>query len=129
MRYDRYDMGSKKLNAQTGDRGEMIATTFLEEHGYVIIAKKVRTVWCEIDLLARKDGILHVVEVKSIASPYGSTDYRPEELVHAWKLRKLTTFVEWYMNDHPKEAEYRIDVVVVYLDMRRHRAQCRLIEQ
>lgn len=119
-------MGSKENNTRTGDLGESIAAEFLGSHGFTIEGKKVRTSWCEIDLLARRGDVLHIVEVKSTTALYES-GYRPEELVHAHKLHKLRSYAEWYLNAHTHE-ECCISVVAVWLDMRTRRARCRLIE-
>lgn len=48
----------------TGQRAERIAANHLLELGYEIIRQNWKTKWCEVDIVAQKDGIVHLVEVK-----------------------------------------------------------------
>lgn len=48
----------------TGRRAEAVAARYLVEHGYVIIHRNWQTRYCEIDLVAAKEGKLWFVEVK-----------------------------------------------------------------
>ncbi|MBP6874904.1 MAG: YraN family protein [Candidatus Eisenbacteria bacterium] len=68
-----------------GREGEAIAALFLEMNGYRIVGRNVRCGPLEIDLLARKAGILAVVEVRLRSS---RSHGRPEESVR-WRKRHL----------------------------------------
>lgn len=56
--------GRKLNNRSTGERGEKIARRFLEDRGYSIVEQNYRTRHGELDIIARKDGTLVIVEVK-----------------------------------------------------------------
>jgi putative endonuclease len=47
-----------------GRRGEILCALWLMARGYRIVGFRVRTTQAEIDLLARKGGVLAVVEIK-----------------------------------------------------------------
>ncbi len=56
-------------------------------------------------------------------------DYRPEELVHHSKLRKIARTAALYMEEKRDDREYQIDVVGVIMNKATRTARCRLIEQ
>lgn len=49
---------------EAGDRGEAMAAEYLRENGYELLASQFRCRFGEIDLIARRGGILCFVEVK-----------------------------------------------------------------
>ena len=95
----------KEFNLQTGKLGEEIAKDYLEKKGYKIIEQNFKTKYAEIDLLAKKDGELILVEVRTkIGENFGS----PEESLTKKKLKKL-----WFNARLVKAA--RIDAVCIVL--------------
>lgn len=51
-----------------GKLGEELAKRFLMKHGYSILEENYTKKYGEIDLIAKKDDIIHFIEVKSIVS-------------------------------------------------------------
>lgn len=47
-----------------GDFYENLAEKYLLENGYTIIGKKCRSFHIEVDIIAEKDNIIHIIEVK-----------------------------------------------------------------
>ncbi len=47
-----------------GNRGEDLACQWLLSHGYALIERNYRSRWCEIDIVAKKDQVIYIVEVK-----------------------------------------------------------------
>ena len=95
----------KEFNLQTGRIGEVIAKEFLKNKGYEIIEQNYRTKYVEIDLLAKKNGELILVEVRTkIGENFGS----PEESLTKKKLKKL-----WFNAQIVKAT--RIDAVCIVL--------------
>lgn len=127
-------VGSKTKNKQTGDIGESIACIFLERKGYRIVDTKVRASWCEIDIIAERENMIHFVEVKSVMCDGDflfsddKNQYRPEELVHEVKFRKIARFADFYMNKEQDQRDYQIDVIGVFLHKKQHKARCRMTE-
>ncbi len=112
---------STHYKKRLGAYGESIAAKFLMERGYVVIARNYWKPWGEIDLVAKKEGHIHFIEVKTVSYETKSEleraishgTWRPEENVHAFKLRKLTRVIETWLIDCNWEGSWQIDVVAV----------------
>ena len=52
-------------NQQLGKTGEDIAARNLEKRGFRIVARNVHMRHGEIDIIAVRDGVLHIIEVKT----------------------------------------------------------------
>ena len=100
----------KNENSITGKRGEDIAVELLKTKSYTILERNWRNKFGEIDIIAKKDGILVFVEVKTkIGELFGL----PEEMAGKGKLQKVRNMATVYLNG--KETPCRIDVVAVVL--------------
>lgn len=55
---------SKQTITTNGQRAETAAATYLQGLGYEIVERNWKTKWCEIDIIATKDHIVHFIEVK-----------------------------------------------------------------
>jgi putative endonuclease len=124
-------MDSKGSRKKIGSLGEKIAARFLESLGYRVVETNRRWGGAEIDIIAEKAGIIHLVEVKSISR--GSTDsspkYRPEELVHREKVSKIWKFGQHYLISREMgSGSVQIDAVAVHIYSEDKRATCELIE-
>jgi len=134
--YNSGDMGSADTNRKEAGRlGEQIASQFLVRRGFTILERNYLKPWGEIDIIAVKGKVVRFVEVKTLSTDLlpdvsrENDDYRPEEQVHQWKLKKVARTAEMYMNAKGDEREYQIDVVGVFLDKKNRKARCRLFEQ
>ena len=99
----------KAHNRIIGNWGEDIAVEYLEELGYIIVARNFRTPYGEIDIVAEKNGYISFVEVKSRTSK----NYGPPEIsVTARKQEHMLAAAEHYAQicdiDH-----WQIDVIAV----------------
>jgi putative endonuclease len=56
----------KTKKQETGDIGEKIAGCFLVAKGFEIVGKNYRKPWGEIDIIVRKKGKIHFIEVKTV---------------------------------------------------------------
>lgn len=96
---------------QLGIRGEAIAVTELERRGYVMVARRYRSRFGEIDIIAKDGPTVVFVEVKT------KTDSRfgdPAEMVTAQKQRRLVSMAEEYAAGHQLHSTpCRFDVVAV----------------
>ncbi|HBT39700.1 MAG: hypothetical protein XD58_1536 [Thermotoga sp. 50_1627] len=88
---------------------EEVAAKFLKRKGYRIIARNYRTRFGEIDLVARYDGYLVFVEVKS-----GKSKYFPRTRVDLSKVKRIELAANEFLLKHKIRYEaLRIDVVEV----------------
>ncbi|MGN0788045.1 MAG: YraN family protein [Candidatus Onthoplasma sp.] len=92
-----------------GKKGELIASSYLENKGYKIIANNYKNKIGEIDIIAKDGNVLVFVEVKTrLSSMFGM----PIEAVDDKKQRKIRLVAEVYLNSKKlKNVECRFDVV------------------
>lgn len=112
-------------NAQTGQMGERAATEYLRQAGFEICALNWRNGRYELDIVARKSGILHFVEVKTRRAGGLTT---PEDAITPQKFRALTRAAEVYMACYGCREEVQFDLAAVDR-MPDGRTDVRLIEQ
>jgi len=100
----------KMFNSVTGKYGEDLGAELLKNKGYTILERNWRNKFGEIDIIAKKDGILVFVEVKTkVGELFGS----PEEMAGPKKLYKVRHMATIYMKG--VEVPCRIDVVAIVL--------------
>jgi putative endonuclease len=94
-----------------GKTGEDLACEELERRGYAILARRYRTRFGEIDIVARTDGTIVFVEVKARAGDdYGGS----AAAVTALKQRRIAQMAVDYLSRHKlHDRPCRFDVVTV----------------
>lgn len=98
---------------RVGKWGETVAAYYLENRGYQVLARNVRTAYGEIDLIAQQQGgMLVFVEVKTRTN--ASFGF-PEESVDERKLGHLIASAQSYLQEQPGDLEqgWRIDVIAI----------------
>jgi putative endonuclease len=109
------DLFSKMVRTarkRLGDRGEAEAAAWLSAQGYEVLDRNVRTRFGEIDLVARRGGVVVFVEVKSRT---GVGFGHPGEAVAALKQRRLGRLASAYLRQHRiDDCEARFDVIAVF---------------
>lgn len=97
-----------------GRYGESLACAELERRGYAVLARRYRTRFGEIDIIASDAGAIVFVEVKArMSGRFGD----PAEAVTSQKQRRLTSMAEDYLSRHNLlERPCRFDVVAVETD-------------
>ena len=95
-----------------GNFGEELASEEIQRQGMEILARNWRCPLGEIDIIARKDGLVAVIEVKTRRGRSAGT---PEQAVDDQKQRKLCKLAQCYIESIGWEGEVRIDVVGVEL--------------
>ena len=98
--------------AETGRMGERAAAEFLRRAGYEICALNWRSGRYELDIVARKEGVLHIVEVKSRKAD-GLT--APEEAMTRKKFNALFRAAQQYVALYRIEADTQFDLIAVDL--------------
>lgn len=110
--YDRLQVlfQSTENNKTIGQQGEEISHNYLVEKGYSILERNWRIGHLEIDLIAEKQGLIIVVEVK----------FRREEepleagiLVNKKKQAHLIKATQAYLEKTNCDKEVRFDVMVI----------------
>jgi putative endonuclease len=93
-----------------GKQGEEAACSYLSGLGYEILERNYRTGRDELDIIARHEGMLVVLEVKTRSS--NSHGY-PEEFVDAAKQKRMVRAAAKYLEEHFPQASLRFDVISV----------------
>lgn len=95
-----------------GRRGEAETADYLRKRGYEVVGANFRTRFGEVDLIARKDGILAFVEVK-LRKDAAFAEAR--EFVTPAKQRRVRAAAEEYLARRDWEGlQPRFDVAEVY---------------
>ena len=112
-----------------GDLGEKIAERYLQEKGYKVIEKNYLKPWGEIDLVAKKGGVLIFCEVKTRDSK-NVEHFLAESSVNRLKIKKLQKICETYLSErrYPYDQEWQIDVLAVLIDKERKKANIKHFE-
>ncbi len=123
-----------KISNKVGLLGEDLASKFLENKNFTILCRNYLEKSGEIDIIAKKDNILHFVEVKSVSCEnldyVDSLSFRPEENVHYKKLERMqkTIFLYLLKNDiNQDKIDFQIDVLCVYIEEKRKLAKVKAI--
>lgn len=131
-----------------GDIGENVACIFLEKRGFEIVERNYLRKWGEIDIVAKRAGILHFVEVKSVscvtllnvthgtlrpthgkqAQDKRDGKYRPEDNMHPWKLRRLSKAIQTYLLEKKFDSDWQLDLITVRIDQKNRIAKTKIIE-
>lgn len=129
-------VSKKRNNKQIGDWGEQIAANWLTKKGFTLVERNYWRKWGEIDIVAKKDGVIHFVEVKTVSYEtkaqlqYAVTHetWRPEEQVHQFKLGQIYKALETWLLDRKWEGDWQIDVAAVRIVPRETYATVKYIE-
>jgi len=101
----------KVNNKNIGNAGEDAAAAYLESNGYLALYRNYRTKTGEIDIIAKKNGIIHIVEVKT--SNHGSP-IMPEENYTKAKARQVFRMAELFAaKENIMDAPMQIDLIAV----------------
>ena len=117
-----------------GHVGEDIAVTFLMKHDFVVLQRNYRTKQGEIDVIAKKDDIIHFVEVKSIKvrdfTKLESLSVTPEDNLTLSKWRKLLVSIASYLKHRnvSHETRYQVDLACVYINTESREGLVKLLQ-
>ena len=95
---------------ELGKLGEEMAVNFLRKAGYTILETNWTFQKAEIDIIARKENTLAVVEVKTRSSiDFGL----PQDFVKPKKIRLLLLAVNEYVQLRELDVEVRFDIIAI----------------
>jgi len=98
---------------ELGELGEELAVEELEKNGYEIVERNWRFKKAEIDIIARKNNVLAIVEVKTRSSDYFGD---PQDFVNSKKIKMLVEAVDEYVNSKDLEVEVRFDIMAIIIN-------------
>lgn len=92
-----------------GQEGEEAAVQFLINKGYVVLHRQWKFKHKEIDIIAKQNETLVIVEVKTRTRSY----FSPNEVVDLKKQQFLIEAAEQFIEQHPDTREVRFDVISI----------------
>ena len=95
---------------ELGALGEELAVEFLEKHHYKILEKNWRYKKAEVDIIALKNNILAVVEVKTRTSTYFGD---PQDFVDQKKIKLLVEAINEFVTTRDLDVEVRFDIIAL----------------
>lgn len=94
-----------------GNLGEELAVEFLEKSGYQILETNWTFQKAEVDIIARKENVLAIVEVKTRSSiDFGL----PQDFVNPKKIQLLVKVVNEYVVSNDLDVEVRFDIIAIH---------------
>lgn len=103
-------------NHLTGGAGESLAARYLKKQGYTIVGQNYSCRYGEIDVIARKEGYIVFVEVKTRKDETFAT--AREFVTPAKQARVRKTALLW-LQQNPLDLQPRFDVIEVIGEGRR----------
>jgi putative endonuclease len=96
---------------ELGKLGEELAVEFLQKNGYAILETNWTFQKAEIDIIAQKENILAIVEVKTRSSlDFGL----PQDFVKPKKIQLLVKAVNEYVISKDLDIQVRFDIIAVH---------------
>ena len=96
-----------------GKLGEELAVEFLEKKSYTILETNWTFQKAEVDIIAKKENILAVIEVKTRSSiDFGL----PQDFVKPKKIQLLVKAINEYVISNDLDLEVRFDIIALHLE-------------
>lgn len=95
---------------ELGKKGEQMAVDFLKKNGYDIVERNYRFDKAEVDIIARQQDILAIIEVKARSTAdFGD----PQDFVKPKQIKNLVKAVDEYVTVNDLDVEVRFDIIAV----------------
>lgn len=96
---------------ELGKLGEELAVEYLQKDGYTILATNWVFQKAEVDIIAQKENVLAVIEVKTRSSlEFGL----PQDFVKPKKIQLLTKAIDAYVNQENLDLNVRFDIIAIH---------------
>ena len=111
----------KNSKLEIGLAGEDLAVNYIIKNGYELIQRNFRYKNNEIDIIARKDGLLVFFEIKTICQ-YGEflNGLSPEDNLTSRKRQKMIRVCQLFLKKYPLlinwDRGWRMDLLAIVLD-------------
>ncbi|MBK9190664.1 MAG: YraN family protein [Crocinitomicaceae bacterium] len=98
---------------ELGKAGERMAAEYLVKKGYEILHRNYSFKKSELDIVAKKDDVLIVVEVKTRNSDFMAG---PEITVTKKKQKAIVKATNYYLEEHHLQTETQFDIISIILN-------------
>lgn len=95
---------------ELGKKGEQLAVDYLLQQAYDIVERNYRFDKAEVDIIAKKEEVLAIVEVKARStSDFGN----PQDFVKPKQIQRLVKAVDEYVTVNNLDVEVRFDIIAI----------------
>ena len=95
---------------ELGKQGEKLAVEFLQNNGYEILETNWTFQKAEVDVIAKREDVLAIVEVKTRSSiDFGL----PQDFVRPKKIQLLVKAVNEYVTQNDLDVSVRFDIIAI----------------
>ncbi len=95
---------------ELGKKGEQLAVDYLISKGYTIVQRNYRFQKAEVDIIAKKEDTLAIIEVKTRStSDFGN----PQDFVKSKQIQRLVKAVDEYVTVNNLDVEVRFDIIAI----------------
>jgi putative endonuclease len=95
---------------QLGKKGEQLAVDFLLDNGYDIVERNYRFDKAEVDIMAKKEQKLAIIEVKTRStSDFGD----PQDFLKPKQIQRIVKAVDEYVLVNNLDVEIRFDIIAI----------------
>ena len=95
---------------QLGKKGEQLAVDFLLDNGYDIVERNYRFDKAEVDIIAKKNQTLAIIEVKTRStSDFGD----PQYFLKPKQIKRIVKAVDEYVLVNKMDLEIRFDIIAI----------------
>lgn len=105
---------------ELGKLGEELAVEFLQKNGYDILETNWLFQKAEIDIIAQKENILAIVEVKTRSTVYFGL---PQDFVKPKKIQLLVKAVNEYVISNELDVEIRFDIIAIHKEGKNYKIE------
>lgn len=115
---------------KVGQKGEDIVVKHLVKLGFEILDRNYRKKWGELDIVVKKDNIIHFVEVKTVSHETKFEENFPEENVHYFKRKRLERAIKTYLAEKKitHETEFQVDIISALFNPETKESKIRILE-
>jgi len=101
---------------ELGKKGEQLAVDFLLKKDYEIVERNYRFDKAEVDIIARIEDTLAIIEVKTRSTTnFGN----PQDFVKPKQIQRLVKAVNEYVIDNGLDVEVRFDIIAIVKENKR----------
>ena len=105
---------------ELGKLGEEMAVEYLQKNGYDILETNWTFQKAEIDIIAQKEYVLAIVEVKTRSSiDFGL----PQDFVKPKKIQLLVKAVNEYVISNDLDVEVRFDIIAIHKEGKNYKIE------
>lgn len=104
-------------NRRLGIEGEKKARAYLKKNKWKILEKNFKTPFGEIDIIARKGGVLAFIEVKTRLTDIFGT---PSEAVGKTRKQRYISGANYYLTNKIVDLTVRFDIIEIFKGQLNH---------